>query len=194
MKFAFAKDGQVVQVTAEELVGAMLTLIDPKPRREGLKDTPKRVVKSWKELYGGYAKDPAEILSTVFEEGTCDEMVVLKDIEFSSTCEHHLLPFIGKAHVGYVPNGKVVGLSKLARLVDCFAKRLQIQEQMTEQVAGAIETHLAPRGVAVVIEAHHQCMSCRGVGKKGTTMVTSSLRGVFRDDRAARAEFFALIR
>lgn len=172
----------------------ILIAIGEDPEREGLKDTPKRVVKSWGELYAGYKQDPAEILSTVFEDGACDEMVILKGIEFSSMCEHHMLPFIGVAHVGYLPKGKVVGLSKLARLVDCFAKRLQIQEKMTQQIAKAIQTHLNPKGVGVVIEAHHQCMSCRGVKKQGTTMVTSAMLGKFRARSEVRAEFLSLIK
>lgn len=177
-----------------EYLRKFLSYIGDSSEREGLLDTPKRVVKSWKELYVGYAQDPKEILSTVFKDGTCDEMVILKDIEFTSMCEHHVLPFIGKAHVAYLPKGKVVGLSKLARLVDCFGKRLQIQEKMTQQIANAIDKYLKPRGVAVVIEAHHQCMSCRGVGKKNTTMITSSMLGAFRKDHSARSEFLNLIR
>lgn len=176
------------------LVRRMLAAIGEDPDREGLRDTPKRVVKSWKELFGGYTQSPAEILSTVFEDGACEEMVILKDIEFQSTCEHHMLPFLGKAHVAYIPKGKVVGLSKLARLVDCFGKRLQIQEKMTKQIAAAINENLKPAGVAVVIEAHHQCMSCRGVKKQGTTMITSAMSGAFMEDPAARAEFMSLIR
>jgi GTP cyclohydrolase I len=177
-----------------DLIREVLSAIGENPDREGLKDTPKRVVKSWGELYAGYHEKPAEILSTVFEDGACDEMVILKGIPFSSMCEHHMLPFIGIAHIGYLPAGKVVGLSKLARLTDCFAKRLQIQEKMTAQIADAIEAHLKPRGTAVVIEAHHQCMSCRGVGKQGTVMATSAMRGVFREDAAARAEVLSLMR
>jgi GTP cyclohydrolase I len=179
---------------AEAGVRQMLEYIGENPDREGLLKTPHRVVKSWKELFAGYKQDPEEILSTVFEDGSCDEMVILRDIEFTSTCEHHMLPFIGKAHVAYLPSGKVVGLSKLARLVDCFGKRLQIQEKMTQEIAKAIETHLKPNGVAVVVAAHHQCMSCRGVGKKNTTMITSSMLGAFRDDPAVRGEFLSLIR
>lgn len=178
----------------KEYVKEFLTHIGEDAEREGLLDTPKRVVKSWIELYAGYAQDPKAILSTVFEDGTCDEMVILKDIDFSSMCEHHVLPFIGKAHIAYLPNGKVVGLSKLARLVECFAKRLQIQEKMTQQISEAIETNLSAKGVAVVIEAHHQCMSCRGIRKQNTTMITSSMRGAFRDNDAARAEFLSLLK
>lgn len=178
----------------KELVRGILTAIGENPDREGLLDTPKRVVKSWAEIFGGYSLDPKEILSTVFQDGACDEMVILRDINFSSTCEHHMLPFIGKAHVGYIPNGRVVGLSKLARLVDCFGKRLQIQEKLTQQIADAIETHLQPKGTAVVIEAHHQCMSCRGVNKQNTTMITSSLTGALKSNPSARAEFLSLIK
>jgi GTP cyclohydrolase I len=177
-----------------DLIRDVLVAIGEDPDREGLKDTPKRVVKSWADLYGGYHQKPADILSTVFEDGACDEMVILKGIPFSSMCEHHMLPFIGVAHVGYLPAGRVVGLSKLARLTDCFAKRLQIQEKMTAQIADAIEAHLKPRGTAVVIEAHHQCMSCRGIKKQGTVMVTSAMRGTFREDAAARAEVLSLMR
>lgn len=178
----------------EQLVRGILIAIGEDPDREGLKDTPRRVVKAWKELYAGYAQDPAEILSTCFEDGTCDDMVLLKDIQFNSTCEHHMEKIMGVAHVAYIPNGKVVGLSKLARLVDCFALRLQIQEKFTIQIANAIQEHLAPKGVAVVIEASHQCMSCRGIKKRGATMVTSAMHGVFRDNAIARQELLALIR
>jgi GTP cyclohydrolase IA len=178
----------------EDAVKTVLIMIGEDPTREGLLDTPKRVAKSWKELYAGYKQDPAEILSTVFKDGSCDEMVILKDIEFTSMCEHHMLPFIGKAHVAYLPDGQVVGLSKLARLVDCFGKRLQIQEKMTQEIANAVDEHLKPKGVAVVIEAHHQCMSCRGVGKKNTTMITSSMLGAFREKLETRAEFLSLIK
>lgn len=177
-----------------DLVRGILVAIGEDPTREGLLDTPKRVAKSWKEIFGGYKLDPKQILSTAFKDGTCDEMVILKNIEFSSTCEHHMLPFRGKAHVGYLPNGSVVGLSKLARVVDCFAKRLQIQEKMTTQVASSIQDALKPKGVAVVIEAHHQCMSCRGVNKQGTTMVTSAMFGRFRESAEARGEFLTLMR
>ena len=182
------------QMDEHKIVVQFLKYIGEDPTREGLLDTPKRVVKSWKELYKGYTEDPKTILSTVFEDGSCDEMVILKDIEFQSMCEHHVLPFIGKAHVAYLPNGKVVGLSKLARLVDCFAKRLQIQEKMTQQISSEIQKHLNPKGVAVVIEAHHQCMSCRGVGKQNTTMITSSMLGMFRDDAKVRHEFLQLVK
>lgn len=178
----------------KQIIREMLLAIGENPDREGLRDTPKRVVKSWGELFAGYTQDPKEILSTRFEQGACDELVLLREIEFTSMCEHHMLPFRGVAHVGYLPTGKVVGLSKLARLVDCFARRLQIQEQLTMQIADTITEVLQPKGVGVVIEAHHQCMSCRGVGKQKTVMVTSAMRGVLRENQAARAEFLTLIR
>ena len=178
----------------EKLITELLTVIGEDPSREGLVDTPKRVVKSWTEIYAGYKQNPADILATVFEDGACDEMVILKDIEFSSMCEHHMLPFLGKAHVAYLPNKRVVGLSKLARLVDCFAKRLQIQEKMTQQIAEAIDTHLKPLGIGVIVEAHHQCMSCRGVKLRNTTMITSSMTGLFRSQPQVRQEFLALVR
>lgn len=181
-------------MNSENLIREILIAIGENPDREGLLDTPKRVVKSWKEIFAGYHEDPKTILSTVFEDGACEEMVILKDIEFQSTCEHHMLPFIGKAHVGYMPNGKVVGLSKLARLVDCFAKRLQIQEKMTKEISEAINTHLQPHGVGVVIEAHHQCMSCRGIKKQNTTMITSSMLGLLRKEPIVRQEFLGLIK
>lgn len=177
----------------KQLVRGILKAIGEDPDREGLIDTPKRVVKSWGEIFEGYKQDPKEILSTKFKDGTCDEMVILKNISFTSTCEHHMLPFVGKAHIGYIPNESVVGLSKLSRLVDCFAHRLQIQEKLTQQIAKAIEEHLAPRGVAVVIEAHHQCMSCRGVRKPEGVMVTSSMLRAFRSDPTVRAEFLNLV-
>lgn len=176
------------------IVRDMLLAIGEDPTREGLKDTPSRVVKSWKEIFVGYHQKPEEILKTVFKDGSCDEMVILKDIQFSSTCEHHLLPFRGVAHIGYVPNGHVVGLSKLARLVDCFSRRLQIQEKLTTQIANSIQEHLRPLGVAVTMSAHHQCMSCRGVSKQNSTMITSAMLGVFKKDPLARGEFLDLIR
>lgn len=182
------------QMDGHKIIRKFLELIGEDPDREGLLDTPKRVVKSWLDLYKGYKQNPEEILSTVFEDGSCDEMVILKDIEFSSMCEHHVLPFRGKAHVGYLPDGKVVGLSKLARLVDCYAKRLQIQEKMTQQISKDIEKFLKPKGVAVVIEAHHQCMSCRGVGKQNSTMITSSMLGEFRANNVVRSEFLLLLK
>ncbi len=178
----------------EQLVRQMLIGIGEDPNREGLLDTPKRVVKAWLEHFEGYHQDPVKILDCTFSEGSCDEMVVVKDIEFTSTCEHHMERIIGLAHVGYIPNKKVVGLSKIARLVDCFAKRLQIQEKLTQQIANAINDNLSPLGVGVVISAKHQCMSCRGVKKQCSTMITSSLLGVLRTDSSARLEFLNLIK
>lgn len=190
---------RVLADMAEQLVRQMLLTIEPDQQgvlREGLRDTPKRVVKSWIELYGGYALDPKKILGTTFkQEGYAyDEMVLLKDIELYSTCEHHMLPFYGKAHVAYIPNAnRVVGLSKLARLVDCFARRLQIQEKLTNQIADAIVEALQPQGAAVVIEARHHCMCARGVGKQNSAMTTSALRGVFKEKNEVRQEFLRLI-
>ena len=162
------------------------------PTREGLLDTPARVVKALGQMTEGYGQDPREILGTTFDTDGYDEMVVLRGIDFVSLCEHHMLPFIGTAAVGYVPGERVVGLSKLARLVDCFSRRLQIQERMTKEIADAVMEVLSPQGVGVVVSAHHSCMGCRGVRKPGASMVTSYLAGVMRDNVAARAEFLAL--
>lgn len=156
--------------------------------REGLLRTPERVIKSWGHLYGGYDQDPAEILSTTFDSGGLDQMVVLRDIEFYSMCEHHMLPFFGRAHVAYIPNGRVVGVSKIARLVDCYARRLQIQERLAQQIATGLMDALHPQGVAVVIKARHLCMVARGVEKQNSEMVTSVMLGLFREDVKARAE------
>ena len=175
---------------AEEAVTTLLRFIGEEPERDGLRDTPARVVKAWRGMTAGYAEDPAEILSRTFAE-TSDEMVILRGISFYSTCEHHLLPFYGEAVVGYLP-GKVVGISKLARLVECFAKRLQVQERMTRQIAEAVEKHLDARGVGVVLRAHHLCMGCRGVRQEETEMVTSSMLGTLRTDATSRAEFLRL--
>lgn len=163
------------------------------PDREGLLDTPKRVVKSWDTLFGGYTQNPKEILGTVFDSDNYDQMIVLRDIELFSTCEHHLLAFYGKVHIAYIPNGKVVGLSKLARLAECFARRLQIQERLTQQIADAVVEHLDCKGVGVVIEAKHMCMLARGVGKQNSVMVTSALRGLFKRDSSTRSEFFGML-
>lgn len=178
---------------AREAVRTLLRYMGEEPDREGLMETPDRVCRAWVEMTEGYRLNPEKVLATTFE-GSSDEMVVLKDIEFTSCCEHHLLTFSGKAHVAYLPsNGRIVGLSKLARIVDVFAKRLQVQERMTQQIADAIKTHLNPHGVAVVIEGQHSCMCVRGVRKQGASMVTSSLQGVFRDNASTRAEFMSLI-
>ena len=178
------------EAPAEDAVVRMIQAIGDDPGREGLKETPARVTRSWKELYGGYGKDPKDVLK-VFQDGACDEMVVLKDIEFFSTCEHHMLPFFGKVHIGYIPDGKVVGVSKLARLVEIFSRRLQIQERFTGQIANALMEHLQPKGAMVVVEAKHLCMVARGVGKQNSTMVTSAVRGAFDNDKT-RAEFLRL--
>lgn len=176
-------------MTNEDLVKQMLDAIGENSSREGLLDTPKRVVKSWRELFSGYEQSPSSILERDFDGAGYDEMIVLRDIELYSTCEHHMLPFYGKAHVAYIPGARVVGLSKLARLVECFARRLQIQEKLTREIAEAIHECLAPKGVGVIIEAKHMCMVARGVGKQNSVMTTSALLGKFRDAEV-RAEFF----
>ena len=179
---------------AEEAVRTLISWAGDDPTREGLIETPKRVVKSYKEFYAGYDQDPAEILSKVFEEiEGYDEIVLVKNILLESHCEHHMVPIVGKAHVAYLPDKRVVGLSKLARVVDLFAKRLQTQETMTAQIADTIDEVLKPKGVAVVIDAEHQCMSSRGVSKKGTSTITSRMIGVFRDNQKSRMEFMNLI-
>jgi len=186
--------GRPERTEAEAAVRTLLRWAGDDPDREGLLDTPARVVRAFEEFFRGYDQDPEEILRRTFEETDgYDEMVVLKDIPFESHCEHHLAPIIGKAHVGYLPEHRVVGISKLARVVEAYAKRLQIQEKMTAQIAKAIEDVLQPRGVAVVIEASHQCMTTRGVHKAGVTMVTSRMLGAFRDDAMTRREFLAVI-
>ena len=184
-------------VTREEAEQAVRTLIrwaGDDPSREGLRDTPARVVRSFEEFFGGYLIDPVTILERTFEETEgYDEIVLLKDIRFESHCEHHMLPIIGKVHIGYLPNTRVVGISKLARVVDVYAKRLQIQEKMTGQIANNIDQVLQPRGVAVVIEAAHQCMTTRGVHKPGVAMVTSKMLGAFREDPTTRREFLSML-
>lgn len=179
---------------AEAAIRTLLSWAGDDPNREGLLDTPARVVRAYEEFFAGYNKDPVEILSTTFSEVEgYDEMVVLTDIRFESHCEHHMAPIIGKAHVAYLPNHRVVGISKLARLVDIFAKRLQIQEKMTVQIADTLQQVLMPKGVAVVIEASHGCMTTRGVHKPGAHLVTSRMLGAFRDDSSTRREFMSLI-
>lgn len=180
---------------AEAAVRTLIRWAGDDPSREGLVGTPERVVRSYEEFFRGYAEDPALMLRRTFEETEgYDEMVVLRDIGFESYCEHHMVPIIGKAHVAYLPHRRVVGISKLARVVEAFAKRLQIQEKMTVQIAQTIEKELKPRGVAVVIEASHQCMTTRGVHKAGVAMVTSRMLGAFRDEAITRREFLAMIR
>ena len=185
------------EVTREQAMDAVRTLLrwtGDEPTREGLVDTPRRVVDAYAEWFSGYHEDPQEYLARTFEEvGGYDEMIVLRDIRFESHCEHHLAPIIGRAHVGYVPDGKVVGMSKLARVVDAFAHRLQVPEQLSEQIAACINAVLHPRGVGVVIDASHQCMTTRGVHKRGVSMVTSQMLGSFRDDVRTRNEFLQFI-
>lgn len=179
---------------AEEAVRILIKWAGDNPSREGLKDTPKRVVKSYEEFYSGYNEDPEEILKRTFSETEgYDEMVVLKDIRIESHCEHHMLPIIGRAHIAYIPRSRVVGISKLARVADLYAKRMQIQEKLTAQIATSINDILQPRGVGVVIEATHQCMSTRGVYKCGAVMQTSHMLGSFREDIRTRQEFMTLI-
>ncbi|MDJ0916735.1 MAG: GTP cyclohydrolase I FolE [Woeseiaceae bacterium] len=179
---------------AEEAVRTLLLWAGEDTRREGLLDTPKRVAKAYEDWFSGYKDDPIEFLKRTFEEVEgYDEMIVLRDIEFESHCEHHMAPIIGKAHVGYLPENKVVGISKLARVVEAFARRFQVQEKMTAQIANCINDVLAPRGVAVVVEAAHQCMTTRGVHKSGVSMVTSQMLGAFRNNAKTRSEFLRMI-
>src|ERR1700760_166885 len=179
---------------AEEAVRVLLRWAGDDPAREGLRGTPGRVTRAYEEFFAGYQSDPVELLQRTFEETNgYDEMVVLRDIRFESHCEHHLAPIIGRAHIAYLPNKRVVGISKLARLVDAFAKRLQIQEKMTAQIATTLANVLRPKGVAVVIEAAHQCMTTRGVHKPGVSMITSHMLGAFRTDPSTRREFLAHI-
>lgn len=177
----------------QDNIKEILKYIGEDPEREGLKDTPKRIEKSWGKLFGGYKHKPEDVLSTVFKEGACDEMVILKDIEFYSTCEHHFLPFYGKIHIGYIPKEKVVGVSKLSRLVEVFARRLQIQERLTTQIADSLVKALGCEGVIVVAEAQHLCMTARGVEKQKALMITSAIRGIFKQPEA-RNEFLQLIK
>lgn len=179
---------------AEAAVRTLLQWAGDDPTREGLQDTPSRVVRAYEEWFGGYDTDPYEMLKRTFEETEgYDEIVLLRDIQFESYCEHHVAPIIGKAHVAYLPRNRVVGISKLARVVEAYAKRLQIQEKMTAQIANVIQEVLNPLGVAVVIEAQHQCMTTRGIHKSGVAMVTSRMLGAFRDDANTRRELLALI-
>jgi GTP cyclohydrolase I len=180
---------------AEEAVRTLLAYAGDDPAREGLLETPARVVRSYAEFFAGYEQDPEEILARTFDEVEgYDELVIVRDIEFVSHCEHHMVSFVGHAHVAYLPDRRVVGLSKLARVVDVYARRLQIQEKLTVQIADAIERVLRPRGVAVVVEARHDCMATRGVQKREATTVTSRMTGAFRTDSSTRREFLAMIR
>ena len=180
---------------AEAAVRTLLLWTGDDPEREGLRDTPARVVRSYEEFFAGYDTDPVALLERTFAETEgYDEMVLLRDIRLESYCEHHMVPIVGRAHVAYLPHRRVVGISKLARVIEAYAKRLQIQEKLTAQIANTINEVLQPRGVAVVIEASHQCMTTRGVHKPGVAMVTSRMLGAFRDDPSTRREFLSMIR
>ena len=188
------KNRPVTRLDAEAAVQTLLRWAGEDPTREGLRDTPKRVVNAYGDWFSGYCVDPSAYLRRTFEEVEgYDEMVVLRDIAFESYCEHHMAPIIGRAHVGYLPTARVVGISKLARVVDGFSRRFQVQEKLTAQIAGCINEVLKPRGVGVVIDAVHQCMTTRGVHKRGVSMVTSKMMGTFRNDASTRAEFLRFI-
>jgi len=176
------------------LIREVLRRIGEDPDREGLKKTPTRIIRSWKELFSGYHQRAEDVLATQFHAQQYDEIVLLRDVEFYSTCEHHMLPFCGKAHIAYIPEDKIVGLSKLARLVDMFARRLQVQERLTQQIASELQRVLKPKGVAVMMEASHQCMSCRGVRKQSGKTITSCLVGAFKENLASRTEFLSLVK
>ena len=179
---------------AEDAVRVLLRWAGEDPQREGLLDTPKRVAKAYRDWFSGYALDPDDYLARTFEEvAGYDELIVLRDIEFESHCEHHMAPIIGRVHVGYLPDGKVVGISKLARVVDAYARRFQVQEKMTAQIADCIQRVLQPRGVGVVVDGAHECMTTRGVHKRGVSMVTSTMLGTFREDARTRSEFLQFI-
>ena len=189
-----ARTRPVGQAEAEEAVRTLLRWVGDDPGREGLLDTPRRVALAYKDWFSGYAVDPRDYMTRTFEEVEgYDEMVVLRDIAFESHCEHHLAPIIGKAHVGYLPTDRIVGISKLARVVDGYARRFQVQEKLTAQIASCVHDVLKPRGVGVVIEATHECMTTRGVHKRGVSMVTSRMLGSFREDARTRAEFLRFI-
>ncbi len=188
------KTPRVSRSHAEDAVRVLLRCAGEDPAREGVLDTPKRVVEAYADWFSGYAIDPSEYLRRTFEEvAGYDEMIVLRDIEFESYCEHHMAPIIGRAHIGYLPTDKVVGISKLARVVDAYSRRFQVQEKLTAQIAHCIENVLKPRGVGVVIDAVHQCMTTRGVHKRGVSMITSQMLGEFREDARTRSEFLRFI-
>jgi GTP cyclohydrolase IA len=185
---------EVSREAAEDAVRTLLRWAGDDPAREGLLDTPKRVVNAYSDWFSGYAIDPADYLRRTFEEvGGYDEMIVLRDITFESHCEHHMAPIIGRVHVGYLPTNKVVGISKLARVVEGYARRLQVQEKLTAQIAACIHDVLKPRGVGVVVDAAHQCMTTRGVHKRSVSMITSRMMGTFREDARTRSEFLTFI-
>ncbi|MEL7536147.1 MAG: GTP cyclohydrolase I FolE [Pseudomonadota bacterium] len=189
-----AKPRKPSRKQAEEAVRTLLLWAGEDPAREGLLDTPSRVAKAYQDWFSGYGENPTTYLKRTFEEVEgYDEMIVLRDIDFESHCEHHMAPIIGKAHVGYLPNDKVVGISKLARVVEAYARRFQVQEKLTAQIASCINTVLKPKGVGVVIDASHQCMTTRGVHKTGVSMVTSQMEGLFRSDARTRAEFLRML-
>jgi len=171
----------------------LIEYIGDDPNREGLKETPDRVIRSYEKLYGGYKQDPADIIK-VFEDDSCDEMVVVKNIQFYSTCEHHMLPFFGKAHIAYIPDGRVIGVSKLIRILEIYTRRLSIQERIVQQITSALEKYLLPRGAACVLEGQHFCMTSRGVEKQDSIMITSSLTGSFKESVETRNEFLKMIR
>jgi GTP cyclohydrolase I len=178
----------------QQAIRRLLQELDPEPDREGLRDTPRRVEKAFRAYTSGYSQDPKKVIGDALYEAETDEMVVVKNIEIYSLCEHHLAPFFGKAHVGYIPSNKIVGISKIARVVEIYARRLQVQERLTMQIAQALEEVLKPRGVGVVIEASHLCMMMRGVEKQNSSTVTSCLLGFFRKDERTRSEFLHLVR
>jgi GTP cyclohydrolase IA len=194
LRMASKNQRRVSRKAAESAVKTLLRYAGDDPEREGLRETPKRVVNAYSDWFSGYGSDPGAYLRRTFEEVEgYDEMVVLRDISFESFCEHHMAPIIGRAHVGYLPSARVVGISKLARVVEGFARRFQVQEKLTAQIAGCINDVLRPRGVGVVIDAVHQCMTTRGVHKRGVSMITSKMLGTFRADASTRAEFLRFI-
>lgn len=195
--FPASKEKQVrpTQQEAEEAIRVLLRWAGDDPAREGLLDTPKRVAVAYRELFAGYEQSPEDVLGRTFEEVSgYDDIVLVRDIPFFSHCEHHMLPIVGKAHIAYLPSGRVLGLSKIARVVEIFGRRLQTQENMTAQIASAIEEHLKPRGVAVMIEAEHMCMEMRGVQKQGSQTMTTTFTGEFKTNAAEQARFFTLVR
>jgi len=194
LKSVVTKRARPTREAAQDAVRTLIEWAGDDPMREGLLGTPERVVRAYEEWFAGYNEDPVELLKRTFEETEgYDEMVVLRDVRFESVCEHHLAPILGTVHVAYLPAKRVVGISKLARVIDVYAKRMQIQEKMTAQIANTIEEVLQPKGVAVVVQAQHQCMSTRGVHKTGVSMVTSRMLGAFRDQEATRREFLAIV-
>ncbi|MBL0929618.1 MAG: GTP cyclohydrolase I FolE [Alphaproteobacteria bacterium] len=194
LKSVVTKRARPTRESAQEAVRTLIEWAGDDPMREGLLGTPERVVRAYEEWFAGYNEDPVELLKRTFEETEgYDEMVVLRDVRFESVCEHHLAPILGTVHVAYLPAKRVVGISKLARVIDVYAKRMQIQEKMTAQIANTIEEVLQPKGVAVVVQAQHQCMSTRGVHKTGVSVVTSRMLGAFRDNESTRREFLAIV-